>query len=117
MRNRIRGLAAILVLGLCTSGCAASMGSVAGNVLGGAAWGAMKGGKLAWKGGQFAAKATGKTVVGAAKGVHNEFSPQDSNAAAAGSSGVSSEDSTLTNDAKDAGPVASSQAERAALTD
>jgi hypothetical protein len=116
MPNRIRGLAAILVLGLCTSGCAASMGSVAGNVLGGAAWGAMKGGKLAWKGGEFAAKATGKTVVGAAKGVHEEFSPQDSHAPGAGPSGLSSEDSTLINDAKDVGPVASSQAKGAALT-
>ncbi len=115
--RHIRGLAAILILGLCTSGCAASMGSVAGNMIGGAAWGAMKGGKLAWKGGQLAAQATGKTVVGAAKGVHNEFSPQDSQGAGAGPAGASAEDSTLTNEAKDVGPVASSQAKGAALAD
>ncbi len=74
MRTQIRGLAAILVLSLGLGGCAASAGSVAGNVVGGAAWGAMKGGKLAWKGGSFAAKTAGRTVVGAAKGVHEEFS-------------------------------------------
>ncbi len=74
MRSQIRGLAAILILSLGLGGCAASAGSVAGNVIGGAAWGAMKGGKLAWKGGSFAAKTAGRTVVGAAKGVHEEFS-------------------------------------------
>ena len=37
----------------------------------------MKGGKLAWKGGSFAAKTAGKTVVGAARGVHEEFSSPD----------------------------------------
>ena len=116
MRIQACGIVAILILGLCTSGCAASMGSVAGNMVGGAAWGMMKGGKLAWKGGQLAAQATGKTVVGAAKGVHNEFSPQDSQAAGAGPSGASSDD-TLTNEAKDVGPVASSQAKGAALAD
>ena len=79
MRVRSCGLAALLVLGLAISGCAAPMGTVAGNVVGGAAWGAMKGGKLAWKGGSFAAKTAGKTVVGAAKGVHEEFSAPGQN--------------------------------------
>lgn len=117
MRHHIRGLAAILILGVGASGCAASMGQVAGNVIGGAAWGAMKGGKLAWKGGQLAAQATGKTVVGAAKGVHNEFSPQDAQGSGAAPAGVSAEESPLTNEAKDLGPVASSQAKGAALAD
>lgn len=115
MRIQARGVAAILILGVGTSGCAANMGAVAGNVVGGAAWGMMKGGQMAWKGGQIAAQATGKTVVGAAKGVHSEFSGQD--ASGAGPSGVSAEDATLTNQAKDVGPVASSQAKGAALAD
>ena len=79
MRVQCRGLAAILILGLALGGCAGPMGSVAGNVVGGAAWGVMKGSKLAWKGGSFAAKTAGKTVVGAAKGVHEEFSTPDKN--------------------------------------
>ena len=79
MHVRSCGMAALLVLGVALSGCAAPMGSAAGNVVGGVAWGAMKGGKLAWKGGSFAAKAAGKTVVGAAKGVHEEFSAPDQN--------------------------------------
>jgi len=115
MRIRLGGLAAVLILGVSLSGCAASMGSVAGNMVGGAAWGMMKGGQLAWKGGSLAARATGKTVIGAAKGVHNEFSPQDSQAG--GPSGVSSEDATLTNQAKDLGPVASTQAKGATFAD
>ncbi len=77
MPVRSCGLAALLILGFAVSGCAAPIGSVAGNVVGGAAWGAMKGGKLAWKGGSFAAKTAGKTVVGAARGVHEEFSSPD----------------------------------------
>ena len=112
MRIHLRGVAAILILGVSLSGCAAaSMGTVAGNVLGGAAWGAMKGGQLAWKGGSIAAKATGRTVVGAAKGVHNEFSPQDADAA----SGDASTDDVLINQAKDVGPVASAKGQGAAF--
>ena len=114
MRIRLRGVAAILILGLSLSGCAAGMGSVAGNVIGGAAWGAMKGGKLAWKGGTFAAKATGRTVVGAAKGVHNEFSPQDADAAPVA---AAPEDDVLINQAKDVGPVASAKGQGAAFAD
>ena len=114
MRIRPSGVAAILILGVSLSGCAAaSMGSVAGNVLGGAAWGAMKGGQLAWKGGTIAAKATGRTVVGAAKGVHSEFSPQDADA----SPGGGSADDVLVNQAKDAGPVASAKGQGAAFAD
>ena len=110
MRIRPSGVAAILILGVSLSGCAAaSMGSVAGNVLGGAAWGAMKGGQLAWKGGTIAAKATGRTVVGAAKGVHSEFSPQDADSGAA--------DDVLVNQAKDVGPVASAKGQGAAFAD
>ena len=115
MRIHLRGVAAILILGVSLSGCAAaSMGSVAGNVMGGAAWGAMKGGQLAWKGGSIAAKATGKTVVGAARGVHNEFSPQDADLSPGG---VSAEEDVLTNQVKEVGPVASAKGEGAAFTD
>ena len=74
MRSKASGLAAILILSLGLGGCAAAAGSVAGNVIGGAAWGAVKGGKLAWKGGSFVGKTAGRTVVGAARGVHEEFS-------------------------------------------
>lgn len=114
MRIHPGGLAAILILGVSLCGCAAGMGSVAGNVVGGMAWGAMKGGQLAWKGGGIAAQAAGKTVVGAAKGVHGEFNPGDASGAA---SGAGAEDSSLVNQAKDAGPVASAQGQRAALAD
>jgi hypothetical protein len=113
MRIHLGGLAAMLILGVSLSGCAAGMGSVAGNVVGGMAWGAMKGGQLAWKGGGIAAQAAGKTVVGAAKGVHGEFSPGD----ASGAANAGAEDSSLVNQAKDAGPVASAQGQRAALAD
>ncbi len=118
MRINFGGLAAVLILGVSLSGCAASMGSMAGNVIGGAAWGAMKGGKLAWKGGSFAAKTTGRAAVGAAKGVHNEFSGRDSTetASAEGPAQVS-DDSALGNRAKDAAPVASAQGQRAAFAD
>jgi hypothetical protein len=113
MRIQLGGVAAILILGASLSGCAAGMGSMAGNVVGGAAWGMMKGGQLAWKGGGIAAQAAGKTVVGAAKGVHGEFSPGD----ASGAAGGPGEDASLVNQAKDAGPVASAQAHGAALAD
>ncbi len=116
MRIHLGGLAAILVLGASLCGCAAGMGSVAGNVVGGAAWGAMKGGQLAWKGGTIAAKATGRTVVGAARGVHEEFSPKDSDAASGGASGSGAEDA-LGNRAKDVGPVASADRQGATLAD
>lgn len=72
----------------CTA-CAAPMGQVAGNVVGGAGWAVMKGGGAMFKGGKYAAKETGKgvkvagrTVKGAASGVHEEFSADD--AAASG---------------------------------
>ncbi len=81
---RIPALAAVLALAAICSACsssgggaAAPLGTVAGNVVGGTAWLGMKGAGLAWKGGKFAAKTTGKTVVGAAKGVHEEFSKPD----------------------------------------
>ncbi len=70
--------AAALALG----GCAAPMGTVAGDVVGGAGWAAMKGGSYAFKGGKLAVKTTGRTVVGAARGVHEEFSPGQESAAA-----------------------------------
>jgi hypothetical protein len=114
MRMQACGLAAILILGSSVSGCAANVGAVAGNVVGGAAWGLMKGGQLAWKGGTVAAQATGKAAVGAAKDVHDKLSPQDASAAASGASG---EDASLVNQAKDVGPVASAQGQGAALAD
>jgi len=119
MRITFGGLAAILILGVSLSGCAASsVGSVAGNVIGGAAWGAMKGGQLAWKGGSFAAKTTGRAAVGAARGVHNEFSGDGATetASADGPTQVS-EDSALGNRAKDVAPVASAQRQSAAFAD
>ena len=75
MRVRlIIGGAALIAL----AGCAAPMGEAAGNVVGGAAWVGVKGSKLAFKGGKFAAKTTGRTVKGAAVGIHDEFSrPKD----------------------------------------
>ena len=117
MRIHLGGLAAILILGASLSGCAAGMGSVAGNVVGGAAWGAMKGGRLAWKGGTFAAKATGRTVVGAARGVHEEFSPKESDAVSSNASPGSSADDALGNRAKDVGSVASADRHGATLAD
>jgi hypothetical protein len=116
MRKSLGGLAAVLILGASLSGCAASMGSVAGNVVGGAAWGLMKGGNLAWKGGTYAAKTAGKATVGAAKGVKNEFSGSDQSADGA-STEVASEDTALGNRAKDAPPVASAQGHRTAFAD
>lgn len=116
MRIKLGGLAAILVLSLSVSGCAASMGTVAGDVIGGAAWGAMKTGKVAWKGGSFAAKTAGRTVAGAARGVHEEFSPKDEGDAAPGGS-TTADDAALGNRAKDTGPVASAQGQRATLAD
>jgi len=68
---------AVIALGLGCTACAAggaSMGKVAGDVVGGTAWVAMKGGSAAWKGGAFAIKTTGRAMVGAARGVHEEFS-------------------------------------------
>ena len=119
MRIKLGGLAAVLILGVSLSGCAAaSVGSVAGNVIGGAAWGAMKGGSLAWKGGSFAARTTGKAAVGAARGVHNEFSGDDgAQTASAGGPTQISDESALGNRAKDVAPVASAQSQRAAFAD
>ncbi len=65
----------VTALALCCAACAAAeTGKVAGNAVGGAAWVAMKGGGLAFKGGSFVVKTTGRTVVGAARGIHEEFS-------------------------------------------
>ena len=114
MRINPGGLTAILILGAALSGCAASMGTVAGNVAGGAGWVAMKTGSLAWKGGTIAAKATGRTVVGAARGVHEEFNPKDQ--AADAGAGQDANDA-LGNRAKDVGPVASAQGQGAAFAD
>jgi hypothetical protein len=73
MRTFCRSVAAIaLVLGC--AACAAAGGKAAGDAVGGTAWLAMKGGGLVWKGGTFAVKTTGRVVIGAAKGVHEEFS-------------------------------------------
>jgi len=76
MRIRALPLAlagAALALAACSS-ASAPMGTVAGNAIGGTAWVAVKTTKLAFKGGKFAVKTTGRTVKGAAKGVHEEFS-------------------------------------------
>ncbi len=66
----------ILVAGLLLS-CAAcasqQVGTVAGDVVGGTAWVAVKGGKALFNGGKFAVKTTGRTVKGAATGIHEEF--------------------------------------------
>jgi hypothetical protein len=115
MRMNIGGLAAVLILGASLSGCAASMGAVAGNVVGGAAWGLMKGGGMAWKGGSFAARTAGKGAVGAAKGMRNEFSGRDGDADAGGAQDQGSDESALGNRVKDAAPVASAQGQAAAL--
>ena len=120
MRIKLGGLAAILILGASLSGCAAaSVGSLAGNVVGGAAWGMMKGGSLAWKGGSFAAKTTGKAAVGAARGVKGEFNGEDGQAdtAQAQASVQTYDQDALGNRAKDAAPVASTQGQRTAFAD
>ena len=78
---RIPALAALAAaigatLGGCSSssGAAAPIGTAAGDLVGGVAWVGVKGANLAWKGGKLAAKTTGRTVVGAARGVNEEFS-------------------------------------------
>ncbi len=77
------GALALAGLLACTA-CAGPMGMVAGNVVGGAGWAVMKGGGAMFKGGKYAARETGRgvvvagrTVKGAASGVHEEFSEQD----------------------------------------
>jgi hypothetical protein len=84
---RAATLAAIFALAGACSGCAGAagpIGTAAGDVVGGTAWLGEKGAKLAFRGGKFAAKTTGRTVKGAANGIHEEFSkPDDSKAAAA----------------------------------
>ena len=65
MRTFTGSIAAVALALLC-AGCAAQAGSTAGAVVGRTAWVAMKGGGLMWKGGTFAVKTTGRTVVGAA---------------------------------------------------
>lgn len=72
MRIRLVLIAAAGALSL--GGCASQMGEVAGNVVGGTAWVGVKGSKAVFKGGKFAAKTTGRTVKGAAVGIHDEFS-------------------------------------------
>ncbi len=62
----VLGLTAVLALG----GCAAAVGQAAGYAIGGAAKGGLFAGKVGVKG----AKLAGRTVYGAAKGVHEEFS-------------------------------------------
>ena len=81
MRTFSRSIAAV-VLTLFCAGCAAQAGSTAGAVVGRTAWVAMKGGGLMWKGGTFAVKTTGRTVVGAARGIHEEFSSPEAKAKA-----------------------------------
>ena len=82
---RIAALVGVMALALACSGCAGSakpIGMAAGEVLGGTAWVTQKGAKLAFKGGKFAVRTTGRTVVGAARGVHEEFSkPAEASAA------------------------------------
>ncbi len=65
----MRPAVALCALTVMLSACAAPMGQVAGTVAGDAA-------KFAWIGGKFAVKTTGRTVIGAAKGIHEEFSPK-----------------------------------------
>ena len=73
--TRTRAFATLVALALLCAGCASQqVGTVAGNVVGGTAWVAMKGGAAVWKGGKFAVKTTGRTVKGAVKGVNEEFS-------------------------------------------
>ena len=71
----MRPAVALCALTVMLTGCAAPMGQVAGTVAGNAA-------KFAWVGGKFAVKTTGRTVIGAAKGIHEEFSPKGERAPA-----------------------------------
>ena len=78
MRSKGIVLAGVVMLAMGCTGCAQTAGTVAGNLVGGAAWAGSHGGKLAFKGTKLAAKTTGRTVKGAVNGVHEEFSrPQD----------------------------------------
>ena len=82
---RIPALVGVMVLAAACSGCAGAakpIGTAAGELIGGTAWVTSKGAKLAFKGGKFAAKTTGRTVVGAARGVHEEFSKPEGASAA-----------------------------------
>ncbi len=74
MRNRLLIAGAALGAMIALQGCASTIGKAAGYTVGGAAWVGVKGSKLAWKGGKLAAKTTGRTVKGAATGIHDEFS-------------------------------------------
>jgi hypothetical protein len=96
--------AAILGAALALCACASQMGTAAGDVVGGTAWVVTKTGSLAWKGGTIAVQTTGRAAVGAARGVHQEFSGDK----AAESAALSSDSADLTNRIKDPG------AERAA---
>ncbi len=64
-----RAIAAIALALACTA-CAKTMGQAAGTIVGGGAYALMKGST-------FAVKTTGRTMVGAAKGVHDEFSKKE----------------------------------------
>ena len=103
--------AAILAASLAFGGCAAPLGAAAGNVVGGTAWVVTKGGSLAWKGGSFAVRTTGRTFVGAARGVHEEFSgqPQGQTAQASNASVDAADLSNRVKDPGAAGPVSQSQ--------
>lgn len=69
-RSTSLALAGAAALGLFLSACASSshaIGSAAGDVVGGTAWVAMKGGGIVLK-------TTARTMKGAARGIHQEFS-------------------------------------------
>ncbi len=71
-RLLLAGATALALIGLCA--CAAPMGEAAGTAIGGGAWTAMKVGKFAGKATVKTAMVAGRTVKGAAVGVHDEFS-------------------------------------------
>jgi hypothetical protein len=106
-------LAAILLTPAVVAGCAAPAGEVAGNVVGGTAWVVTKTGSLAWKGGKFAVQTTGRTVTGAARGVHQEFSGDKG----AEANGVSTDTADLSNRVKDQPAQTLSQRQSASLAD
>ena len=75
--------AAIAALVLACTGCASNqVGTVAGDMVGGTAWVAVKGTTAIFKGTKFAVVTTGRTVKGAATGIDQEFSKPDAAKAA-----------------------------------
>jgi hypothetical protein len=108
--------AAILLAPLAFGGCAAPMGAAAGNVVGGTAWVVTKGGALAWKGGSFAVKTTGRAVGGAARGVHEEFTGERADQGVQ-ANGVATDGADLTNRVKDQPAQTLSQRQGASLAD